>query len=212
MDLQAHPVGDELSRIAPELLIKGGSFSRWLPHPREVPRGDRQRLLLETQQQATRGCLIDLLAAAGLPGVEPRHLASGARDWPPGYTGSVSHKGTVVATALTRIDTAKSIGIDIETRTPKGVPALPGLDSIEHPPSVSAPEGREVLFCAKEAAFKALHPILAREIDFTDVAVSWLSPVAPHMLGTARAADATLEVRCSIAVPSWIVSAALWRI
>lgn len=212
VDLQAHPVVDELSRIAPELLVTGGSFSRWLPHPRDVPRAERPRLRLAAQRQATGRCLIDLLATAGLPRVEPEHLASGAREWPPGYTGSVSHKGTMVAAALTCTDAAKSIGIDIETRTPKGVPELPGLDSVEHPPSVSATAGRDVLFAVKEAAFKALHPILACQLDFTDIAVSWLPSAAPHMLGTARAFGVRLEVRCSIAVPSWTVSAALWRI
>ena len=203
---------DELSRIAPELLVTGGSFSRWLPHPRDVPRAERPRLRLEAQRQATGRCLIDLFAAAGLPPVEPEHLASGARKWPPGYTGSVSHKGTTVAAALTCTDATKSIGIDIEMRTPKGVPELPGLHSVEHPPSVSATAGRDVLFAVKEAAFKALHPILARQPDFTDISVSWLASGGPHMLGAARARGVRLEVRCSIAVPSWIVSAALWRI
>ena len=213
MDLQAHPVVDELSRIAPELLVTGGSFSHWLPHPHDVPSAQRPWLRLKAQRQATGRCLIDLLATAGLPPVQPEHLASGAREWPHGHTGSVSHKGTTVAAALTCTDATKSIGIDIETRTPKGVPELPGLDSVEHPPSVSASTtGREVLFCVKEAAFKALHPILACQLDFTDIAVSWLPSAAPHMLGTARAFGVRLEVRCSIAVPSWTVSAALWRI
>ena len=151
VDLQAHPVVDELSRIAPEFLVTGGSFSRWLPHPRDVPRAERPRLRLAAQRQATGRCLIDLLATAGLPPVEPEHLASGAREWPPGYTGSVSHKGTTVAAALTCTDATKSIGIDIEMRAQKGVPELPGLDSVEHPPSVSATAGRDVLFAVKES-------------------------------------------------------------
>ena len=209
MDLQAHPVVDELSRIAPELLVTGGSFSRWLPHPREVPLGDRQRLLLEAQRQATGKCLIDLLATAGLPAVEPKRLASGAREWPPGYIGSVSHKGTTVAAAVTCTDRTTSIGIDIEVLDRKGVPELCGLDAVEHPPSVSDTAGRVILFSAKEAALKALRPILGRQIDFPDVAVSWLSSGAPRMLATARARGVVLAVRCSIAVPSWIVSAVL---
>ena len=210
MDLQAHPVVDELSRIAPELLVTGGSFSRWLPHPREVAPGDRQRLLLATQRQATGKCLIDLLATAGLPALEPQRLASGAREWPPGYTGSVSHKGTTVAAAITCTDRTTSIGIDIEILDQKGVLELCGLDAAEHPPSVSDATGRVVLFSVKEAALKAIHPIFGRQIDFTDVAVSWLSSGAPRMLGAARARGVGLEVRCSIAVPSWIVSAVLW--
>ncbi len=42
-------------------------------------------------------------------------MRSGARDWPVGYTGSVSHKGTKVVAALTRIGRVTSVGIDIET-------------------------------------------------------------------------------------------------
>ena len=182
VDLQAHPVVDELSRIAPELLVTGGSFSHWLPHPHDVPSAQRPWLRLKAQRQATGRCLIHLLATAGLPPVEPEHLASGAREWPPGHTGSVSHKGTTVAAALTCTDATKSIGIDIETRTRKGVPELPGLDSVEHPPSVSASTtGREVLFSVKEAAFKALHPILACQLDFTPRAQGPTACVRPAL-------------------------------
>lgn len=212
MDLQAHPVVDELSHIAPELLVAGGSFSRWLPHPRDVPRAATEGLLLATQRQATGKCLIDLLATAGLPAVEPERLASGSRAWPPGHTGSVSHKGTTVAAALTRTDRMTSIGIDIETLDEKGVPELRGLDAAEHPPSFSDAVGREILFSVKEAAHKALHPVHGGRIDFPDVAVSWLSSGAPRLLGAARACGAVLEVRCSVAVRSWIVSAVLWPI
>ena len=42
-------------------------------------------------------------------------MRSGARDWPVGYTGSVSHKGTKVVAALTRIGRVTSVGVDIET-------------------------------------------------------------------------------------------------
>ncbi|MDD9979879.1 MAG: 4'-phosphopantetheinyl transferase superfamily protein [Gammaproteobacteria bacterium] len=210
MGLQAHPVVDELSRIAPELLIKGGSFSEWLPHPHDVRRGAAHGLLLGTQRQATRECLIDLLATAGLPATEPERLASGARAWPSGYIGSVSHKGTTVAAAIARTDRMTSIGIDIERLDGKGVPELRGLDAPEHPPSFSDATGREVLFSVKEAAYKALHPVHRRRLDFPDVAVSWLSSGAPRLLGVARACGSVLEVRCSVAVPPWIVSAALW--
>ena len=212
MDLQAHPVIDELNRIAPELLVKGGSFSEWLPHPRDVPPGATPGLLLATQRRATRECLIDLLATAGLPAIEPERLASGARAWPSGYIGSVSHKGTTVAAAITRTDRMTSIGIDIERLDGKGVPELCGLDAPEHPPSFSDAAGREILFSVKEAAHKALHPMHHRQLDFPDVAVSWLSSGAPRLLGVARACGSVLEVRCSVAVPPWIVSAALWPI
>ena len=202
---------DELRRLAPELVISGGSFAHWLQHPRDVPPTARERVLMEVQRDATGKCLTDLLASVGLPAVEPARSASGAREWPQGYTGSVSHKGTTVAAAVAGADRARSIGIDVERLDAKPVPNLRGLGVGEQPWS-SMPEthGRGVLFSVKEAAFKALHPILGRPLGLEDVAVSWtsISPVRCH--GVARACGVTLDVRCSRAVPPWIASASLW--
>ena len=211
MHLQSDRLIDELRRLAPELVISGGSFAHWLQDPCDVPPTARERVLVETQREATGKCLTDLLARMGLPAVEPARLASGAREWPQGYTGSVSHKGTTVAAAIADTDRLRSIGIDVERLDAKPVPGLRGLDAGEQP-WASMPEaaGRGVLFSVKEAACKALHPIFGRPLDFADVVVSWISisPVRCH--GLARGCGVTLDVRCSRAVPSWIASAALW--
>ena len=213
MHLNADLLVDELKRIVPELRIAGGSFVHWLPpDPRDVPPTDRQQVWLATQRDATGKCLTDLVASVGLAAVEPTRLASGARKWPAGYTGSVSHKGTTVVAAIMSTDQMTSIGIDVEQRDVKGVPAIHGLNATELPWSVSGAEGRAILFSIKEAAYKALHPILRRPLDFSDVAVSWFPPNAAHSRGVARACGVALDVRCSIAVPSWIVSAALWPV
>ena len=165
---------------------------------------------MEAQRDATGKCLTNLLASVGLPAVEPARSASGARAWPQGYTGSVSHKGTTVAAAIAGTDRMRSIGIDVERMDAKPVPNLRGLGAGEQP-WASMPEagGRVVLFSVKEAAFKALHPILGRQFGLENVVVSWtsISPVRCH--GIARACDATVDVRCSRAVPSWIASASL---
>ena len=166
--------------------------------------------MMETRRDATAKCLTDLVASIGLPAVEPARLASGARAWPQGYAGSVSRKGTTVAAAIVGVDRVRSIGIDVERLEAKPIPNLRGLDADEQPwSSMPETEGRVVLFSVKEAAYKALHPILGRPLGFEDVAVSWtsISPVRCH--GIARACGVTLDVRCSRAVPSWIASASL---
>ena len=213
MHLQADLLVDELKHMVPELRIAGGSFVHWLPaDPRDVPPFDRQLVWLATQRDATGKCLTDLVASVGLAAIEPPRLASGARKWPAGYTGSVSHKGTTVVAAIASTGRMTSIGLDVEQRDAKGVPEIHGLSAAELPWAVSGADGRAILFSIKEAAYKALHPILRRPLDFSDIAVSWLQPDAGRSYGVARACGVTLDVRCSIVVPSWIVSAALWPV
>ena len=202
---------DELRRLVPELRVSGGCFSHWLPHPREVVPVDRQRILKATERNATGKCLTDLVTSVGLPAVEPTRLVSGARDWPAGYTGSVSHKGTMVMAAIVSTDRITSIGIDMERHDAAAVPMIPGLDADEHPPATADTLGRVILLSVKEAAFKALHPIVGHPLDFTDVEVSWLPSDPAYFRGVARARDIVLEVRCSTSDSSWIVSAALAR-
>lgn len=211
MELDSHVIVDELRRLAPELRVTGGCFAHWLPHPRAVALADRQRILKTTERNATGKYLTDLVASVGLPAVEPARLVSGARDWPAGYTGSVSHKGTMVLAAIVPANRMKSIGVDVERHAAEDLSAIGGLDAAEHPPEISAAKRPVSLFSVKEAACKALNPILGRRLDFPDISVSWLPPDLTCSRGVARAADIALDVRCSVAVPPWIVSVALWR-
>lgn len=191
--------------------MAGGSFAHWLPHPGTVAPPERGALLETARREATRSCLTDLLVRLGIRAIEPARLASGAREWPKGYTGSVGHKGTTVVAAIMSIDRAPSIGIDVERLNADGPLAIAGLSAAEQPWSVSDAEGRTIVFSVKEAAYKALHPILRQRLSFTDVAVSWLRHDTSRSRGIARACGITLDIRCSIAVPSWIVSAASAR-
>ena len=155
-------------------------------------------------------CLNDTLASVGLPAVEPQRLPTGSRKWPEGYTGSVSSAGTNVVAAIVPSDRMMSIGIDIERQDAKGFSALIGLDAREQPHAVSEADGQLVLFSVKEAVFKALHPILGASLDFQDITLSWVRNDSAWCSGIARALGVTVVVRSSIAVPGWVVSAALW--
>ena len=210
MHIRPIPLVEELQSLAPELRVRGGSFAHWLPEPFEVPQLEREGILLATRREAIRQCLTDLLECAGLPAVEPTWLPSGARNWPEGYTGSVSKKGTNVVAAIAPTDQMKSIGIDIERLDSRGLPTLGGLDATEQPYAVSGNDGQIVLFSVKEAVYKAINPILGHRLDFTDVATSWTPTDAACRSGVASACGVKLAVRCSIAIPSWITSVALW--
>ncbi len=198
--------------MAPELRVAGGTFGHWMPHPRDVPRNERQRLRNTAQRAATDRCLADLLASVGLPAVAPAHLGSGARKWPPGYTGSVSHKGATVAAAIAPTDRMTSIGIDIERLDGKDVPVISELDAPRQPSAVTGAKTRTMLFSMQEAAYKALDPVLGPNISAKDIDVSWSRPGPVHSRAVARARGVAVEVRCSVAVASWVVSAALWPV
>ena len=205
VDLQSDEVVERLREMAPELSVSGGSFERSLPHPASIPRGRRHAVLPLAQHKAVGLCLRNLLAAAGLPPVEPGHLPSGSRMWPAGHVGSVSHKGTRVVAVLGRRTSVEVVGVDIDDR--REVPLAAGLPC-EQPPEVAADCASAILFSVKEAVFKALHPVMAQPLRFDDVVTRWTTG-PPLLLGTAHCRGRRLAVRCSLSVPSWVVSAAI---
>ena len=208
--LRFDPLVDELQRLAPEVSVNGGSFAHWLPHPATISPVDRAGILEKAKQEATGRCLTALLASAGLPAIEPRRLASGARDWPAGYSGSVSHKGTTVVAALVPAGQVRSLGIDIETRDgTEELSTVKGLSAVDELPPDWTRAGPVILFSAKEAAFKALHPVINRRLGFEDITVSWTDIRSSRcLLGTAHCGCVALDIRCSTAVPAHVASVA----
>lgn len=210
MELRADPIVDELRRLAPGVTVSGGSFAHWLPPPREVLPPHRAKLVERARREATHRCLTTLLASAGFPAIAPARLASGERDWPVGHVGSVSHKGTKVAAALVPAVLMRSLGIDVETRDgAEGLSAISGLTATSELPPNSGAAGPVLLFSVKEAAFKALYPILGRRLRFDEVTASWIDVCSFRWQGTARCGEVALDVRCSTAIPWWVVSVAL---
>ena len=210
MELIASSLVEEFGCMVPELRFAGGSFNHWLPRLCEISPSDREQILLATQRSATRKCLTDLLTRVGLTAVEPKRLPSGARQWPAGYTGSVSHKRNKVVASIAPTGRMVSIGIDIEHIDKQHFPCLSGLGPDEQPWAGSNAAGSLILLSVKESVYKALNPIFGRRLGFQDVIVSWVPSFPPCCRGNARACGVTLDVRCSVAVPSWIISVALW--
>ena len=126
-----------------------------------------------------------LLAKLGAsPGVELPRSASRAPHWPPGFVGSLAHDHHYAAAAVARSLSLRGVGIDIEPPLP-----LPeGLLEI-----IATPREREqlngdlvsarLLFCLKEAVFKATHPVDGVFLEHHDVEVSLASSVASTRSG-----------------------------
>lgn len=113
--------------------------------------------------------------ALGELGVAPAPILKGDKGqpcWPAGVVGSLTHcdgyRGAVVA----RQDAVRSVGIDAE---PHGVLPDGVLDAISLPAERAALRGLppglhwdRILFCAKEATYKAWFPLTERWLGFED--------------------------------------------
>jgi 4'-phosphopantetheinyl transferase EntD len=138
-----------------------------------------------------------LLASLGAPDpVDLARLASGAPDWPQGYTGSISHDDRFAVAALVRQDTLAAVGIDVEPPLP-----LPA-ELVE---MVATPMERRqlggdllrarLLFSIKEAVYKATNPHDGVFLDHHDVEVCFSTRTAHTSTGRRLAFEAILAPR-----------------
>jgi 4'-phosphopantetheinyl transferase EntD len=126
-----------------------------------------------------------LLAELGAPpAVELPRSASRAPLWPPGFVGSLAHDPEYAAAAVAPTAAIRGVGIDIEPPLP-----LPEdlLDVIATRAEREQLKGdlvaARLLFCMKEAVYKATHPIDGVFLEHHDVEVSLASSVALTSFG-----------------------------
>jgi 4'-phosphopantetheinyl transferase EntD len=121
-----------------------------------------------TVRYCARQALVDL-------GEQPVPILKGDRGepcWPDGIVGSLTHCEGFRGAAVGRREEVRSVGIDAE---PHGVLPDGVLDAISLPVERheigTLPEGvhwDRVLFCAKEATYKAWYPLTRRWLGFED--------------------------------------------
>ena len=145
---------------------------------------------------AGRLCARPLLAALGA--VDPVLLVGAHRApaWPPGVVGSISHGAGLCVVAVARRGEVRGLGVDVEADAPMRAALrrrvctdgearlLAGADDDE------AGHLAKLLFCAKEAVFKCVHPQLGRPLGLRAVEIL-LDPGAGRF--HARALDAAGE-------------------
>jgi len=172
--------GDELAILAEE----AGSFSNCA----EVVR---------RQGGAARIAARKLLNAAG-HGNWPllRRVGMGPL-WPPGVVGSISHSENHAVAVLASSASFAGLGVDIEPAVPLPVEiwnfvALPHEREFLDCDSIQS----RVLFCAKEAAYKAVHPIDGRFLEMHDIAVDPSLNFAITNYG--RKVELAFHIDCSI--------------
>ena len=131
-------------------------------------------------RQFTAGRLCARRALAQLQGTEPQALVAGAERvplWPADITGSITHTEGLAAAVVACRAHFQGVGIDVEPRgsvKPHVYPAicreeelkwLRGLDEVR------ARDAATLLFCAKEAFYKAQYASVAEWVGFKDVRV-----------------------------------------
>jgi 4'-phosphopantetheinyl transferase EntD len=126
-----------------------------------------------------RYCARKALRRIGVPAVPILPDRDGAPRWPAGVVGSMTHCAGYRAAAVARTGEVRGVGIDAEPHA-----ALPGdvLDLVLREEErvrrrvlADAHPGLHwdrIVFCAKEAVYKAWFPLTRRWLDFADVSTT----------------------------------------
>jgi len=124
-----------------------------------------------------RAAAHDALAALGVPVAPVPKANTGEPLWPEGVVGAISHTGGFGVAVVGRSAQYRGIGVDLEGLT-RGLDAT--ADHLVCTPAEAAwaAEGadnrrRIMLFCAKEAIFKALYPIEHVWLGLLDAELTW---------------------------------------
>jgi 4'-phosphopantetheinyl transferase EntD len=156
------------------------------------------RAVRKRRQEFTtaRGCARQALTALGVAPVAVPRGERGAPQWPPGIVGSITHCPGYRAAAVAQARDVLTIGLDAEPdeALPDGVLpriALPAERARLRDLLAAAPgtSWDRLLFCAKEATYKAWFPLAGRWLGFEDADI------------TLNAADGTFRVRLLVEGP-----------
>jgi len=155
---------------------------------RRIAVGD-EHALRPSERSAFAGSVMAVQRASGAARIVARRLlaqlghadwplpktASGAPNWPAGIVGSLSHGANLAVAAIGMRSRFRTLGIDVEP-TEALEPDL--VDIVATPWERAAiehdPYGGRLLFAAKEAVYKAVHPLDRTFLDHHDVEVDLL--------------------------------------
>ena len=141
-------------------------------------------LAVRNRAAAARLAARKLLSGAGFPEWNMPRKSGDAPDRPAGWAGSIAHSNDHAAAAIARCDETAGIGVDIEPAEPLPVELT---DTIIIPGDVTGSYQGDIvgriLFCAKEASYKAVYPIDRRFLEFADVKVDLGSGIATTCYG-----------------------------
>lgn len=128
-----------------------------------------------------RACARAALAQLGLPAVALPVIADRVPQWPPGFTGSITHTDGFCAAVVAATSNMRSVGLDVEVadsvrphlwhRICYGE-ELARVQSLE---AQAALEAATLVFSAKEAFYKCQHFLTGQYLGFANVSVTFES-------------------------------------
>lgn len=147
------------------------------PLPEEEPLIARAVAKRRNEFVTARHCARLALAELGLPPVPILKGAKGEPCWPDGVVGSMTHCAGFRGAVVGRSQALRSLGIDAEPHDvlPDGVLGAVSLP-IERAELAGLPGGLHwdrILFCAKEATYKAWYPLTHRWLGFEDARITF---------------------------------------
>jgi 4'-phosphopantetheinyl transferase EntD len=127
-----------------------------------------------------RHCARIALARLGVPPAPIIPGQRGAPTWPAGVVGSMTHCAGYVAAALAHQHDIVTVGVDAEPHEPlpdgvlRMISIEPERPQLEHL-AATAPDVHwdRLLFCAKEAVYKAWFPLAQRWLDFSGARITF---------------------------------------
>jgi enterobactin synthetase component D / holo-[acyl-carrier protein] synthase len=129
--------------------------------------------------RTVRHCARRALRQLGLPPVAVLRGERGEPLWPPDVVGSMTHCSGYRAAAVAHSCDVHALGIDAEPNEPLPAGVLDAIASAQEQGRLSqlaAADGTtrwdRLLFCAKEAVYKAWFPLTHRWLGFEDAAVT----------------------------------------
>lgn len=137
-------------------------------------RAGREKATLKVLRQsgAVRILARQLLKQLDLPDTELPRLPNGAPKWPDGVAGSLAHDRDMAVAAVMHSDGSSFVGIDVEPAEPLPPKVMEEISTPDEQRRYDADllQSR-VLFCAKEAVYKAFNSKTGQFLGFQDVEI-----------------------------------------
>jgi 4'-phosphopantetheinyl transferase EntD len=164
-----------LPQLLPDAVVAAEMYTdppELAPLPEEEPLIARSVAKRRNEFVTVRYCARLALGELGLPPVPILKGEKGEPRWPDGVVGSLTHCEGYRGAAVAKLGEVRSLGIDAE---PHGVLPNGVLDAISLPAEraelndlPSDLHWDRILFCAKEATYKAWYPLTGRWLGFED--------------------------------------------
>ncbi len=169
-----------LPAVVPELVSTAELYDDppdLTPLPEEAPLVARSVAKRRNEFVTVRHCARIALGEIGVPPVPILKGDKGEPCWPDGVVGSLTHCDGFRGAVVGRQGQVRSVGLDAE---PHGVLPNGVLDAISLPVErheISALPAElhwdRILFCAKEATYKAWYPLTHRWLGFEDAHITF---------------------------------------